>query len=132
MADYAVRHVPDHPKASASGCVYEHVLIAERALGRYLPEGAEVHHADENKRNNANRNLVICQDKAYHKLLHARARVVAAGGDPNTQAVCGACRQPKPFSAFYRMADNASTGVNGRCKECHRLLRKPRARRMAA
>jgi hypothetical protein len=26
---------------------------------------------------------VICQDRAYHMLLHMRERIVRAGGDPN-------------------------------------------------
>jgi hypothetical protein len=99
------------------------VLVAEQALGRYLPDGVEVHHVDEDVRNNRNGNLVICQDKAYHKLLHVRARVVAAGGDPNTQALCGWCRLPKAFDQFYRMAKNKSGGVNSRCKACHRAVR---------
>ena len=89
------RHVqasaPHHPKASASGCVYRHILVAEKALGRLLPKGAQVHHVDGNPRNNSNRNLVICQDMAYHKLLHYRTRVVKAGGNPNTDKFCGDC-----------------------------------------
>jgi hypothetical protein len=57
----------------------KHVLIAEKAIGHELPCGAIVHHADGTKKNNANRNLVICPDKAYHNLLHMRMRSVAAG-----------------------------------------------------
>jgi hypothetical protein len=79
----------------------EHVHIAESALGKRLPNGAEVHHVDGNGQNNAHSNLVICQDHAYHYLLHVRALVVKHGGNPNTQRVCGRCRQPKDFSQFY-------------------------------
>ena len=74
------------------GIVKTHIAIAEAALGRPLPDGAEVHHVDHNKRNNVPSNLVICQDKAYHLFLHVRARVVRAGGDPNTQRICHRCR----------------------------------------
>ena len=49
-----------------------HVLVAEKALGKPLPRGAQVHHIDENRGNDANDNLVICQNYAYHKLLHTR------------------------------------------------------------
>ncbi len=52
-----------------------HRMIAERALGRPLPKGAEVHHWNMDKTNNRNLNLVICQDTAYHNLLHARMKV---------------------------------------------------------
>lgn len=117
---YPMRSCIGHPRASASGCVGEHVLIAEAALGRYLPDGVDVHHVDENITNNANSNLVICQDRAYHKLLHLRARVVRAGRDPDTQRLCGACHTPKPFSAFYRLRD----GLQRRCRDCSRTYGK--------
>lgn len=57
-----------------------HVLIAERALGGPLPPGVEVHHIDEDKKNNEPSNLVICPDAAYHKLLHQRQRAFNACG----------------------------------------------------
>lgn len=57
-----------------------HVLVAEKALGRPLPKGSQVHHADENPLNNEPANLVICPSNAYHKLLHQRMRALAACG----------------------------------------------------
>jgi len=57
-----------------------YVPIAEKALGRRLPKGAEVHHIDENPFNNEPTNLVICPDAAYHKLLHQRQRAFNACG----------------------------------------------------
>lgn len=61
----------------------EHIHVAEKAMGRPLPLGAEVHHVDEDRANNANSNLVICPDSSYHKLLHMRARARDACGNPN-------------------------------------------------
>lgn len=52
----------------------EHIIKAEKALGKKLPKGAIVHHVDEDKGNNENSNLVICPDHAYHMLIHARTR----------------------------------------------------------
>lgn len=72
--------IESHPRRSFRGYVFEHVLIAERALGHYLPEGAVIHHADEDKQHNENGNLVICQDEAYHQLLHRRARALRESG----------------------------------------------------
>lgn len=108
-----------HPRASKIGIVYEHVIIAERALGRYLPDGVEVHHVNSDGRDNRPTNLVICQDRAYHKLLHVRTRVLKAGGNPNTERVCSICRQPKPFAAFFRR-QSSPDGVDRCCRECRR------------
>lgn len=107
-----------HPKSDSQGHVLEHVVIAERAVGHALPDLAEVHHVDENTMNNANGNLVICQDRAYHKLLHVRARVVRAGGDPNTERICTTCRVVKSFAAFNKWSGNIADGLQRRCRVC--------------
>lgn len=63
--------------------VYEHILIAEKALGKSLPKGAQVHHIDENPLNNDPNNLVVCPDQAYHRLLHRRMKAFEACGNPD-------------------------------------------------
>lgn len=77
-----------------------HRLRAERALGRPLPATAVVHHADGSKSENAP--LVICENRGYHMFIHARMRVKAAGGNPNSDAICSKCRQVKPLESFCR------------------------------
>lgn len=121
---YLQAWAPAHPRASASGCIYVHVAVAEAALGHYLPDGAEIHHVDEHKHNNANGNLVICQSHAYHKLLHVRARVVKGGGDPNTQRICSTCKELKTFNAFNLWSASKSDGLQQRCRECQKRLYK--------
>ena len=69
----------DHPKASA-GYVKEHILRAEKALGKPLPDGAVVHHVNGSRDSGP---LVICQDDNYHRLLHRRMRALAACGHAN-------------------------------------------------
>lgn len=72
---YVRIHSPGHPRAhKQSGYVYEHILLAEKALGKQLPEKAEVHHLNGNKGDNSPGNIVICEDRAYHMLLHKRMR----------------------------------------------------------
>ena len=94
-----------------------HRMRAEQALGKPLPAGAIVHHADGSRGDNAP--LVICQDVAYHKLLHVRMRIKAAGGDPNTDKICSACKQVKNRSQFW-VNPNGSLGVNNACKACQK------------
>ena len=48
--------------------------IATKALGKSLPDSAEIHHVDGNPGNNSNSNLVICENASYHKLLHIRTK----------------------------------------------------------
>lgn len=70
----------------------EHVVVAERALGKRLPPKAVVHHADGDKTNNDPGNLVICQDRAYHNLLEKRIRAYRAVGKADWR-MCQYCRR---------------------------------------
>jgi hypothetical protein len=47
----------------------EHVVIAERVLGRHLRKNEHVHHLNMNPSDNRNSNLLIC-DAQYHNWLH--------------------------------------------------------------
>jgi hypothetical protein len=62
---------------------FEHVILAEKALGHPLPNGSLVHHMDRDGTNNNSKspwNLVVCPNQKYHLLLHAKAR--ALGYEP--------------------------------------------------
>lgn len=98
---------------TSHGYINLHRVRAEQALGKPLPKGAVVHHADGTKSERSV--LVICESIAYHHLLHARMRVKAAGGNPNTDAICYRCHKIKPFDAFYR---SASGQLYRRCRMC--------------
>lgn len=103
---------PDHPKASPYGFVQEHIVIAEQALGYPLPPNVEVHHADENPANNIS-NLVICQDSAYHKLLHVRRRALIACGNPGWRK----CRYCHVYDDPANMQQHSTTMFHHRtCK----------------
>lgn len=89
---YGYRSLPriDHPRVNAKGYVAEHILVAEKALGGYLPEHAKVHHVNYIRTDNTPSNLVICQDQAYHMLLHARTNALRLCGNPSHR-ICRRC-----------------------------------------
>ena len=99
-----------------------HRLRAERALGRPLPIGAEVHHVDGDISSPSAR-LVICQDSAYHKLLHRRARIVKAGGNPQTQQLCRTCHGVK-YLADFAVNNTSPSGRHWECRSCRSVSRK--------
>ena len=114
-------YVPDHPRAHPRHrCVFEHVLVAERALGRYLERTAAVHHVDEDPLNNRNDNLVILQGRGEHMRLHARLRVLRAGGNPWTQAICGSCRQLVLFADLTKAGKAYRVYRTSQCRKCAR------------
>jgi len=82
---YVVKHVNYDRKG-------EHVLVAEKALGKPLPKGVEVHHVNEDKADNRPSNLVICPDRDYHRLLHVRTRAYDACGHADWKR-CWHCKQ---------------------------------------
>ena len=63
-----------------NGRISAHKEVAEKVLGSKLPEGAIVHHVNQNRLDNNKSNLVICPDAAYHNLLHQRMRALEASG----------------------------------------------------
>lgn len=107
----------------------EHRFRAEAALGKPLPRRAHVHHVDGTK--SMTSALVICEHSGYHKLLHIRARVKAAGGNPNTDRICTTCKTVKPIEAFVK---NSKTycGVLATCKQCFNVAHVAASRRRRA
>lgn len=70
----------------------EHRIIAEQALGKRLPEKAVVHHIDGDRSNNERSNLVICENTAYHRLIHQRQYALESCGHPEWRK-CKYCKQ---------------------------------------
>lgn len=121
----------DHPRACHNR-IHEHVLIAERALGRFMPEGAEVHHVDGNGLNNTPSNLVICQDHSYHFLLECRGRRLRDTGSLDMKR-CETCKEVKPLEMFYNCTRKGRKVWDGKgriCKSCNAIRGKAYKRKL--
>jgi hypothetical protein len=51
--------VPDHPRARASKYVFEHILVAEELLGRFLEADESIHHRNGVRDDNRPENLEL-------------------------------------------------------------------------
>ena len=62
----------DHPRTDKNNhYVFDHILVAEEMLGRYLKPDEVVHHIDFNKLNNDPENLFIFKDASNHQKVKA-------------------------------------------------------------
>jgi HNH endonuclease len=50
---------PKHPRASRTGYVFEHILVIEQRLGRFLHEDESVHHLNGVRDDNREENLEL-------------------------------------------------------------------------
>ena len=71
---YVLIYSPDHPHPVAGRYQYEHRLVIEKSLGRYLDPIEVVHHRDENRGNNAIENLELLPSQVDHASLHTQWR----------------------------------------------------------
>lgn len=102
--------------------VAKHIAVAEKAIGKVLPHGALVHHVDEDTLNNDPKNLVICPDEAYHKLLHRRMRALDACGNANW-VKCQYCQgwdDPRNMSSVQKNDRPSTTYWHVSCRQEYR------------
>lgn len=68
--EYKVVYMPNHHRAFSNGCVFEHILVAEKKIGRELKPEEVVHHKDSNKKNNFEDNLIVFASNSDHISYH--------------------------------------------------------------
>lgn len=61
---------PNHPFCDSHKCVFEHRLIMEQMLGRYLTKKEVVHHINKITNDNRIKNLMLIANTAEHTKMH--------------------------------------------------------------
>ena len=88
-------YMPDRDDViGTSGCVYEHILVAESILGRRLLPGETVHHKDRNRANNSPENLMVFKTNADHVRFHKTGIAILDGDvyvSPEIKHICPIC-----------------------------------------
>jgi hypothetical protein len=73
LAGYILIRAPeDHPHARNDGSIYEHRLVMEQHLGRYLTAGEVVHHINGVRDDNKIENLQLRRSRKEHGHGHER------------------------------------------------------------
>ena len=102
-----LKYDPDHKRAMSNGYVNMAIYKAEKVLGKPLPPKAEMHHFDENRLNNNNINLIICENHEYHMFLHQRIRALMACGKSNYRK-CRVCKKYDAPENLFNIKKNAA------------------------
>ena len=113
------------PTYKYEGNGMKHRAICERALGKPLPPNIEIHHHDGDGTNNGSFNLVICEDKSYHKLLHRRTQALKACGHANWRK-CVFCKEwgpPETMKLQQRVSREATLSYHKECRAAYVLRR---------
>lgn len=79
---YIYIHTPKHPNCNSLGYVYEHRLIMEKHLGRYLVPEEAVHHINGDPGDNRIENLMLFvknkDHMGWHKLQRKETKLLKA------------------------------------------------------
>lgn len=65
---YVLVYRPDHPKSDRCGYILEHIVEAEKKLGRFMFAHEVVHHIDGKKDNNKIENLEVMTQSEHIKI----------------------------------------------------------------
>lgn len=70
QSGYWTVYCPNHQRTRNNNRVYEHILIAEKKLGRPIPKEEPIHHIDFDRQNNDPDNLYVCESNKEHMKIH--------------------------------------------------------------
>ena len=72
---YVMIHRPEHPFAHRGGYVYEHRLVVEKQLGRYLTTSERIHHRNKDRVDNSPKNLMCFINHSAHMVFEMNGRI---------------------------------------------------------
>lgn len=112
---YEMVYLPGHHRADSTGCVYKHIVVAEKKLGRLLNDGECVHHLNEIRNDNIEDNLIVFKTIADHTAYHGGCEIELHGdvyvAKMYQNLICPLCGKLKDNNAKM-------------CISCHRISRR--------
>ena len=93
--------------------VYSHIIKAEAALGKRIPDGAVVSFVGGKMGDAQKQSLVICEDKAYSITLKTREEALEATGNPRMRK-CNRCKEWDLPKNMYCYESSGKTGYRFR------------------
>ena len=101
---YVLIKSPNHPHADMRGYIYEHRLVMEKMLGRYLNLNEIVHHKNGNGLDNSPENIELAESVAEHKFYHRKRQDLKSPNDENPiiYCVCGCGNTLKKYDSHNR------------------------------
>lgn len=102
---YVLIKVYGHPRANPNGYVFEHIIVLERSLHRFILPGEATHHIDGDRSNNAIGNLMLFKNNNMHRDYHIRLRAFKVSGHYDWRN-CPYCKQYDDPQNMVRQGHN--------------------------